>query len=114
MLSPGLLPRVRSDLIRERVKSCPLPADSGSRLEPYDSTAFMRSGENGTPRMRTPVASKMALQWPQRPDESTARHVSLIEGYFFPQSAAGALDDVALDRMPEAVRIESDRNRAQL
>ena len=27
----------------------------------YDSACFTRSGENGTRRMRTPVASKMAL-----------------------------------------------------
>jgi hypothetical protein len=27
----------------------------------YDSAAFTRSGENGTRRMRTPVASKMAF-----------------------------------------------------
>ena len=27
----------------------------------YDNAAFTRSGENGTRRMRTPVASKIAL-----------------------------------------------------
>src|SRR4029453_9200800 len=32
---------------------------SGRRI--YDRAAFTRSGENGTRRMRTPVASKIAL-----------------------------------------------------
>ena len=31
------------------------------RAEHYDSACFTRSGENGTRRMRTPVASKIAL-----------------------------------------------------
>ena len=44
---------------------CSLSLQSGERdrgvRQSYDSACFTRSGENGTRRMRTPVASKIAL-----------------------------------------------------
>ena len=42
------------------LRSVDLSPQAG-RGEAYDSAAFTRSGENGTRRMRTPVASKIAL-----------------------------------------------------
>lgn len=45
------------DTLPHTGRGCPA-RNSGTR---YENAAFTRSGENGTRRMRTPVASKMAL-----------------------------------------------------
>src|SRR5262249_9164429 len=64
-------PLTRQNMLN--LRRCPLP--QGERAQsrppnsrchrsprhPYDSDCFTRSGENGTRRMRTPVASKIAL-----------------------------------------------------